>query len=131
TRKLIAENGPLQGQTDHRYIKTCLGIQDLIGKMLRYEYFGETEFLSVKPDPTAPDYVPTRREYLETLAIARNRPQTETTLTAFIKEEPKPVPAATAAAAPRSLDNNPDELYASLGGDAPDCDQCGHTTVRN
>jgi ribonucleoside-diphosphate reductase alpha chain len=138
TRKLINENGPLAGQTDHRYIKSCLGIQDLIGKLLRYEYFGETEFLSVKPDPTAPDYVPTRKEYLETLAIARNRPKNEATLTQFIaKDEPKAAVASAAAVAaapakaPKSLDNNPDELYASLGGDAPDCDQCGHTTIRN
>ncbi|HLF17096.1 MAG TPA: vitamin B12-dependent ribonucleotide reductase, partial [Candidatus Thermoplasmatota archaeon] len=29
TKKLINENGPLTGQTDHRYIKSCLGIQDL------------------------------------------------------------------------------------------------------
>ncbi|MCA1819699.1 MAG: hypothetical protein LC620_06600, partial [Halobacteriales archaeon] len=133
TRKLIAENGPLQGQTDHKYIKTCLGIQDLIGKLLRYEYFGETEFLSVKPDPTAADYVMTRKEYLETLRIAKNRPRNETTLTEFIAKEAKPPIAAEPPGTARAVvhDNNPDDLYASLGGDAPDCDQCGHTTVRN
>ena len=135
TKKLIAENGPLQGQTDHRYIKTCLGIQDLIGKLLRYEYFGETEFLSVKPDPTSADYVPTRREYLESLAIARNRPKSERTLLEFATQTPQtaeaiPQKAKVTTAAPPSL-ANPDELYASLGGDAPDCDQCGHTTIRN
>jgi ribonucleoside-diphosphate reductase alpha chain len=123
TRKLINENGPLAGQTDHKYIKSCLGIQDLIGKMLRYEYFGETDFLSVKPDPTAADYVPTRREYLETLALAKKRPKTEKSLLEFTKEEPKGAVVHDAS--------NPDELYASLGGDAPDCDQCGHTTIRN
>jgi ribonucleoside-diphosphate reductase alpha chain len=133
TKKLINEIGPLGGQTDHRYIKSCLGIQDLIGKLLRYEYFGETEFLSVKPDPTAPDYVMTRREYLETLRVAKNRPKSEKTLKEFIpKDEPK-VAAATAAGGKHAVShsNDPDELYASLGGDAPDCDQCGHTTIRN
>ncbi|MEK6986423.1 MAG: vitamin B12-dependent ribonucleotide reductase [Candidatus Thermoplasmatota archaeon] len=132
TQKLINENGPLSGATDHKYIKNVLGIQDLLGKLLRYEYFGETDFLSVKPDPTAPDYVLTRREYLETLAIARNRPKNETTLKDF-------VPATTAAAPTVSLDaklgksagNDPNAMLAGLGGDAPDCDQCGHTTVRN
>jgi len=123
TKKLINENGPLAGQTDHRYIKTCLGIQDLIGKLLRYEYFGETEFLSVKPDPNAPDYVPTRREYLAALKLATQRPKSERTLLEFAKEE--------APATAKVSGNNPDDLYASLGGDAPDCDQCGHTTIRN
>ncbi|MHB8633976.1 MAG: LAGLIDADG family homing endonuclease [Thermoplasmatota archaeon] len=117
TQKLSNENGPLGGQTDHRYIKSCLGIQDLIGKMLRYEYFGETDFLSVKPDPTAPDYVLTRKEYLQTLALAKNRPKNEAKLMDFVSE---PVAAS-----------DPNEFLAGLGGDAPDCDQCGHTTVRN
>jgi ribonucleoside-diphosphate reductase alpha chain len=27
--------------------------------------------------------------------------------------------------------SDPNEFLAGLGGDAPDCDQCGHTTVRN
>jgi ribonucleoside-diphosphate reductase alpha chain len=127
TRKLINENGPLQGQTDHRYIKSCLGVQDLIGKLLRYEYFGETDFLSVKPDPNAPDYVLTRKEYLETLRIARNRPKNEATLADF-------APPAKEAPLEQKLgktSSDPNDFLAGLGGDAPDCDQCGHTTVRN
>jgi ribonucleoside-diphosphate reductase alpha chain len=142
THKLTNENGPLAGQTDHKYIKTVLGIQDLLGKLLRYEYFGETDFLSVKPDPHAPDYVMTRREYLETLRIAKNRPKSEKTLADFA---PKPGEKATTASAHAattaepSLDaklgkgtgSDPNAMLASLGGDAPDCDQCGHTTVRN
>jgi len=128
TKKLIAENGPLAGQTDHKYIKSCLGIQDLIGKLLRYEYFGETDFLSVKPDPTAPDYVPTRREYLESLTLAKQRPKTEKTLLEFTpKEEAAPAPTKLPVAGA----SNVDEFYGGLGGDAPDCDQCGHTTIRN
>jgi ribonucleoside-diphosphate reductase alpha chain len=127
TRKLAGENGPLAGHTDHKYIKSCLGIQDLIGKLLRYEYFGETEFLSVKPDPTAPDYVPTRREYLETLRIAKQRPRNETTLLEFTpQEEPESLEARLG-----KRSDDPNEFLAGLGGDAPDCDQCGHTTVRN
>jgi ribonucleoside-diphosphate reductase alpha chain len=131
TRKLAGEHGPLAGQTDHKYIKSCLGIQDLMGKLLRYEYFGETGFLSVKPDPAAKDYVPTRKEYLESLRGAR--PKNETTLLEFTPEAaPEP------AVAPTSLDEklgkssaDPNDFLAGLGGDAPDCDQCGHTTVRN
>ncbi|HLF15948.1 MAG TPA: hypothetical protein VI796_00735, partial [Candidatus Thermoplasmatota archaeon] len=128
TKKLINENGPLTGQTDHRYIKSCLGIQDLMGKLLRYEYFGETDFLSVKPDPADPNYVPTRKEFLESLRIARNRPKSEKSLKEFIPAE---APKAPAGAPAKASGVNPDEMYASFGGDAPDCDQCGHTTVRN
>lgn len=143
TKKLINENGPLAGQTDHKYIKTALGVQDLIGKLLRYEYFGETDFLSVKPDPTSPDYVMTRKEYLETLALAKQRPKTEKTLLEFApKESGLPLAAATpaAVAAPATSHDaklgktaaaDPNDFLAGLGGDAPDCDQCGHTTVRN
>ena len=130
TQKLINENGPLNGATDHKYIKNVLGIQDLLGKLLRYEYFGETDFLSVKPDPTAADYVLTRREYLESLAIARNRPKNETTLLEFSKEE-KPVAVTLDAKLGKTAGNDPNAMLAGLGGDAPDCDQCGHTTVRN
>ncbi len=133
THKLQAENGPLAGQTDHKYIKSCLGIQDLLGKLLRYEYFGETDFLSVKPDPTAPDYVMTRKEYLESLALARRRPKTEKTLLEFTPKEPVEAAAALShdAKLGKSSATDPNDFLAGLGGDAPDCDQCGHTTVRN
>ncbi|MEA3189860.1 MAG: ribonucleoside-diphosphate reductase alpha chain [Thermoplasmata archaeon] len=130
THKLISENGPLAGQTDHKYIKNALGIQDLLGKLLRYEYFGETDFLSVKPDPTAPDYVLTRREYLETLRVAKQRPKNETTLLEFTKETATPEPSLDVKLGKTGA-NDPNAMLAGLGGDAPDCDQCGHTTVRN
>ncbi|HEX2066838.1 MAG TPA: vitamin B12-dependent ribonucleotide reductase [Candidatus Thermoplasmatota archaeon] len=131
TRKLIAEHGPLAGQTDHKYIKSCLGIQDLIGKLLRYEYFGETGFLSVKPDPSDPSYVPTRKEYLEALRLAKQRPKAEKTLLEFTEAHP-PAPAASLEAKlGKTTPADPNELLAGLGGDAPACDQCGHTTVRN
>jgi ribonucleoside-diphosphate reductase alpha chain len=126
TRKLINEHGPLGGQTDHKYIKSCLGIQDLIGKLLRYEYFGETAFLSVKPDPEDPNYVPTRKETLEVLRLARQRPRSETTLLEF--SEPADV---TLEQKLGKKENDPNDFLAGLGGDAPDCDQCGHITVRN
>jgi ribonucleoside-diphosphate reductase alpha chain len=132
TQKLINENGPLNGATDHKYIKNVLGIQDLIGKLLRYEYFGETDFLSVKPDPHAPDYVLTRREYLETLRIAKNRPRNETTLADFAKADTPPAPEVSLdVKLGKTSGNDPNKMLAGLGGDAPDCDQCGHTTVRN
>jgi ribonucleoside-diphosphate reductase alpha chain len=132
TRKLINEHGPLAGQTDHRYIKSCLGIQDLIGKLLRYEYFGETGFLSVKPDPADPTYVPTRKEYLESLRMAKQRPKAEKTLLEFT-EVPHAAPPEPTLETKLGKTNSadPNEFLAGLGGDAPACDQCGHTTIRN
>jgi ribonucleoside-diphosphate reductase alpha chain len=129
TRKLAGEHGPLSGQTDHKYIKSCLGIQDLLGKLLRYEYFGETGFLSVKPDPSAKDYVPTRKEYLESLRAPR--PKNETTLLEFTPETPDAEPESLDAKLGKTTASDPNDFLAGLGGDAPDCDQCGHTTVRN
>jgi ribonucleoside-diphosphate reductase alpha chain len=131
TKKLINENGPLAGQTDHKYIKSALGIQDLIGKLLRYEYFGETDFLSVKPDPTAPDYVLTRKEYLETLRIAKQRPKNESTLMEFESVAPAQALPTLDSKLGKTSSSDPNDFLAGLGGDAPDCDQCGHTTVRN
>ena len=129
TKKLINEYGPLAGQTDHKYIKSALGIQDLLGKMLRYEYFEETAFLSVKPDPADPAYVPTRKSTLEILAMAKNRPRTEKTLLEFTPAEP--APNLDAKLGKKAVGSDPNEMLAGLGGDAPACDQCGHTTVRN
>ena len=82
----------------------------------------------------AKDYVPTRREYLESLRLAKQRPRNETTLLEFAEET-----AAAAAAPEPSFDAklgktsaaDPNDFLSGLGGDAPDCDQCGHTTVRN
>ncbi|HET6399695.1 MAG TPA: vitamin B12-dependent ribonucleotide reductase [Candidatus Thermoplasmatota archaeon] len=128
TRKLVSEHGPLAGQTDHKYIKTVLGIQDLLGKLLRYEYFGETGFLSVKPDPSDPSYMPTRKEYLETLRIAKQRPRNEATLADFVDAAPA---ISFEEKLGKKAGSDPNEFLAQMGGDAPDCDQCGHTTVRN
>ncbi|MHB1260819.1 MAG: vitamin B12-dependent ribonucleotide reductase [Thermoplasmatota archaeon] len=132
TKKLINEHGPLAGQTDHKYLKSCLGIQDLLGKLLRYEYFGETAFLSVKPDPAAKDYVPTRKEYLASLR--GHRPKNETTLLEFTPETTAEAVASESsfeAKLGKTSSADPNDFLAGLGGDAPDCDQCGHTTVRN
>ncbi|MGB0651695.1 MAG: adenosylcobalamin-dependent ribonucleoside-diphosphate reductase [Thermoplasmatota archaeon] len=146
TRKLSNEHGPLGGQTDHRYIKSCLGVQDFLGKLLRYEYFGETDFLSVKPDPEDPNYLPTRREVLAMLRLAKQRPATEKTLADFEGVEAEATAAtADAAVVEAPVDDEEDDLslrlgkassdpndaYASMGGDAPACDMCGHVTVRN
>ncbi len=134
TSKLMNEHGPLQGQTDHKYIKSCLGIQDLLGKLLRYEYFGETHFLSVKPDPDDPDRLVPRKEVLETLRKAFQKTRSEKPLTAF---ETEAEPAAPEAVVDDDFDaqlgktDNPDDMYANMGGDAPACDQCGHITIRN
>jgi ribonucleoside-diphosphate reductase alpha chain len=86
----------------------------------------------VKPDPHAPDYVLTRREYLETLRIAKNRPRNETTLADFAKADTPPAPEVSLdVKLGKTSGNDPNKMLAGLGGDAPDCDQCGHTTVRN
>ncbi len=129
TEKLMNEHGPLAGQTDHKYIKSCLGVQDLLAKLLRYEYFGETNFLSIKPDPEAADYVPTRKEVLEALRLAMNRPRKEKTLTDFVAPTEDDVEDDFDARLGKTSD--PNDFLAGMGGDAPACDQCGHTTVRN
>lgn len=123
TKKLLNEHGPLAGQTDHKYLKSCLGIQDLLAKILRYEYFGETNFLNVKPDPEAIDYLPPRRDVLRAIQGMRI-PRAEKTLDAFVA-----APSIDQVLGKKGDDAN--DFLAGLGGDAPECDQCGHITVRN
>jgi ribonucleoside-diphosphate reductase alpha chain len=113
-----------QGPVDHANIKMCTSVVDYIFRVLALEYLGQDEFAQVKP---ADGETRVRRA------------------TDFIrKSEPSPVaeaPRAVAASAPVQVNivnvsGNPEAsaLSSHLGkmmGDAPFCNLCGHTTVRN
>jgi ribonucleoside-diphosphate reductase alpha chain len=101
-----------QGPVDHPNIKMCTSVVDYIFRVLALEYMGTTEFAQVKPAD----------------GETRSRRATD-----FIR---KPEPAAAAAAPAVAVSQNPEsaalsEHLGKMMGDAPFCNLCGHTTVRN
>jgi len=110
--------GPVQG---HPNVKMATSIVDYIFRVLGMEYLGRTDFLQVKPpvDLTA-----------EKGAAKTVYPKS----TADALKSGAPVEGVEYQ---NSLFSNPVESAAVEGqlaemmGDAPPCDSCGHTTVRN
>ncbi len=99
----------------HPNVKMATSIVDYIFRVLGMEYLGRTDFLQIKPDPTADltaDKGAVERVYpkntAENLAsggpVEGIEPQMELAIASQLSE---------------------------MMGDAPPCDQCGHTTVRN
>jgi ribonucleoside-diphosphate reductase alpha chain len=98
-----------QGAVDHPNIKYATSVIDYVFRVLGMEYLGRTDFVQVKPSDTE----------LE----SQKRTRTATTLSGEIAiDEIKPELAA---------DQGSDAMLKGLMGDAPFCDTCGHTTVRN
>ncbi len=87
----------------HPNIKLSTSMVDYMFRVLGMEYLGLTDFLQVKPEPKKANPAPT-----EARSIA-------------------PTPAVTSVADETSLSGH----LAEMMGDAPPCDSCGHTTVRN
>ena len=112
-----------QGPVDHPNIKMCTSIVDYLFRVLALEYMGQDEFAQVKPAD----------------GETRHRRQTD-----FIKKTESVMIPAAEAAAPAPLhvhaaavvpgNHEASALSEHLGkmmGDAPFCNLCGHTTVRN
>jgi ribonucleoside-diphosphate reductase alpha chain len=108
-----------QGPVDHPNIKMCTSVIDYIFRALALEYLGASEYAQVKPaegetrarpiaaapTPAAPAAVPPRRD-----------------------EEEAPREAALCAPPEAGVLS---EHLGKMMGDAPFCNVCGHTTVRN
>jgi ribonucleoside-diphosphate reductase alpha chain len=113
-----------QGAVDHPNIKMCTSIVDYLFRVLALEYLGQDEFAQVKPADgetrvrRATDFI----RKVESAAAAA----------------PAPVAAAPVATVQVNVTNvlNPEasalsEHLGKMMGDAPFCNICGHTTVRN
>lgn len=116
----------------HPNVKMATSIVDYIFRVLGMEYLGRTDFLQVKPAPTidltaekgaAQTIYPKEPSKLIATGapVAGIQPQMEMPLGAT-----QAGPALVSAAG-STLSGH----LAEMMGDAPPCDSCGHTTVRN
>ncbi|MBV8881202.1 MAG: hypothetical protein JO332_14650, partial [Planctomycetaceae bacterium] len=122
-----------QGPVDHPNIKMCTSIVDYLFRVLALEYQGQTEFAQVKP---ADGETRHRRvtDFIRKTEIAQ-----AAAAPAPVAETQAPSPQASAGAIPVHAVNvagNPEasalsEHLGKMMGDAPFCNLCGHTTVRN
>jgi ribonucleoside-diphosphate reductase alpha chain len=104
-----------QGPVDHPNIKFSTSVIDYIFRVLALEYLGITDFAQVKPA----DGFETRVRQRDTGVIPK------VSLQAGAPAPQKPAAPAPSEAAVLS------EHLGKMMGDAPFCEQCGHTTVRN
>jgi ribonucleoside-diphosphate reductase alpha chain len=126
-----------QGPVDHPNIKMCTSIVDYLFRVLALEYMGQTEFAQVKPADGE------TRHRRVTDFIRKTTDSTQSTAA------PAPAPAADTQTPPVQAtagghvqvnivnvtgNHEASALSEHLGkmmGDAPFCNLCGHTTVRN
>lgn len=97
------------GAVDHPNIKYATSVIDYIFRVLGMEYLGRTDFVQVKPEEL---------DQMAATEVSSNLP---------ISEVATPRRAAEKIAAK----SEGSDYLKSMMGDAPFCDSCGHTTVRN
>ena len=105
----------------HPNVKMATSIVDYIFRVLGMEYLGRTDFLQVKPKPVV-DLT------AEKGAVSKTYPKEPSKLIASgapIDGIQRQMEMSLGAAGTQS------GYLAEMMGDAPPCDTCGHTTVRN
>lgn len=103
----------------HPNIKMATSVVDYIFRVLGLEYLGRTDFVQVKPKPQ--DQATHKPSAI--LATGGDLPGME-------RQGTLPIAATTNVEVAEASSSSSDYL-AEMMGDAPPCDQCGHTTVRN
>jgi ribonucleoside-diphosphate reductase alpha chain len=112
-----------QGPVDHPNIKMCTSVIDYIFRVLGLEYLDQTEFAQVKPA----DGDTRRRRTTDFIAAAPAAGSTGAKA-ATASEAPAAAPTVNVANPEASALS---EHLGKMMGDAPFCNLCGHTTVRN
>ena len=99
--------------SDHPNIKSATSVIDYIFRVIGMEYLGRTDFVHVQPESTQllSEVIPTKEQ------------TTPTT------KETAPVRATTVGE--KEAKQGTEALLKGMMGDAPFCNVCGHTTVRN
>jgi len=131
-----------QGPVDHPYIKMATSVIDYVFRVLALEYLGMTEFCQVKPEevverkpgrsdeslPSQPTAISSEQTTERRAVTPEVRPHTELVTSAQMNTKEGGLAGRSRRAAKAS---GAQALLASLMGDAPFCDNCGHYTVRN
>jgi len=118
-----------QGPVDHPNIKMCTSIVDYLFRVLALEYLGQDEFAQVKPAEgetrhrRATDFI---RKSTDAAIVPSIAPIVEAPATSAA-----PVQVHVANATGNHEASALSEHLGKMMGDAPFCNLCGHTTVRN
>lgn len=113
-----------QGMVDHPNIKSATSVIDYIFRVLGMEYLRRTDFVHVKPDTSDPDLGPSSENHKTQPVKADAQKKAPLGLQG-------PEPVVVVSSEPRlRMDDSLSRQLAQFG-DAPFCDICGHTTVRN
>ncbi|MDO8311114.1 MAG: hypothetical protein Q7T25_04160, partial [Sideroxyarcus sp.] len=135
------------GVVEHPNIKMATSVIDYVFRLLGMEYLGRTDFVQVKPDVVDEDVAMSMKAKNDAkdkplpkgLDVAQRQfvPTSERTKTVTIKPA-VPAQAASERVSPmvvtkattvQTTSGAVSQYQSSFMGDAPFCDQCGHTTV--
>lgn len=113
-----------QGMVDHPNIKSATSVVDFIFRVLGMEYLGRTDFVHVKPELNVQPSDRTEEDDVQSSLFDAERDNRGT----------KSFGISTSHTSTQTDTGASDLLSKHLSkmmGDAPFCNQCGHTTVRN
>ena len=116
-----------QGMVDHPNIKTATSVVDFIFRVLGMEYQGRTDFVHVKPEELTPTAGPVQmqgHQPTNTATVAEDENQVSMFSAESDRRTTKGSGLATGA-------NVLSKHLQDMQSDAPFCNQCGHTTIRN
>ncbi|MBY0470498.1 vitamin B12-dependent ribonucleotide reductase [bacterium] len=105
----------------HPNVKLATSIVDYIFRVLGMEYLGRTDFLQIKPKP----------QLEMTLAEQKLAPAATAMATPSLSPAPVSPMVSLSSDPTNSVTHGVSSFLAEMMGDAPPCDSCGHTTVRN
>lgn len=138
------------GKTDHPFIRSATSILDFIFRVLGYEYLNRTDFLQVKPETMDelnqpknkypdgrrpfPDNDKQSPETDSARPSSPNNPskkeeQNQEKLLNQLQESA--IDSSTSEPGVHEAHDTLDQQLAEFMGDAPQCNVCGHLTVRN
>lgn len=123
-----------QGMVDHPNIKTATSVVDFVFRVLGMEYLNRTDFVHVKPEDivttAAPKANVIAQELSQSNVAAEAVDENQTNL--FSAENDNRPTKALGVSNPKTDSAAMLSKHLSkMMGDAPFCNSCGHTTVRN
>ncbi|MEW6058332.1 MAG: vitamin B12-dependent ribonucleotide reductase [Bdellovibrionota bacterium] len=119
-----------QGMVDHPNIKTATSVVDFVFRVLGMEYLQRTDFVHVKPEDivttAAPRALPMETPLEAKASVSAEEEEVQTSI--FSQENDRRTTKSLSASGGANILS---KHLQDMMGDAPFCNQCGHTTVRN